>query len=274
MAGDVNDAFIIQYQSEFSHALQQTESMLRESVWTNMGVTGSQVRFPVLAAVASTKNRARHSILAGDGDAHSNATATLSNYEAYRFIDALDEFKTNISLRQGYTESIVAELNRNMDNEIITAMNTTNTSEGSAAAMSKARLAGLRELAGEANWSSAQGWHFAVTPAIYSEILQLTQVESGDYSNKGNFDQLRRAINVYGIRVVEVPELDDFKVSSSNHYGFLYAEKSVGLGIGRDITPKLNYSPAHNSDIVLGEMSCGAVTIQQTGVYRVEVNGL
>ena len=55
MAGDVNDAFIIQYNSEFSHALQQTESMLRGSVWSNTGVIGSQVRFPVLATVASTK---------------------------------------------------------------------------------------------------------------------------------------------------------------------------------------------------------------------------
>jgi hypothetical protein len=274
MAGDINDAFIIQYQSEFSHALQQTESMLRATVWTNMGVVGSQVRFPVIATVSSTKNRARHSILSGDGDAHSNATATLNNYEAYRFIDSLDEFKTNISLRQGYTESIVAELNRNMDNEIITAMNTTYTSEGAAAAMSKARLAGLREIAGENNWPLNQGWHLAVTPAIFSEILQLTQVESGDYSVRGNFDNVRRDVNVYGIHVMEVPELDGFKASASNHYGFFYTEKSVGLGIGRDITPKINYSPAHNSDIVLGEMSAGAVTIQSTGVYRVEVSGL
>ena len=274
MAGDINDAFIIQYQSEFSHALQQTESMLRATVWNNLGVVGSQVRFPIIAAVSSTKNRARHNILSGDGDAHSNATATLNNYEAYRFIDSLDEFKTNISLRQGYTESIVAELNRNMDNEIITAMNTTYTSEGSAAAMSKARLAGMRELAGEANWPTSQAWNFAVTPAIYSEILQLTEVSSGDYSPRGNFDEMRRSVNVYGIQVMEVPELDDFIASSTNHYGFFYAEKSVGLGIGRDITPKINYSPAHNSDIVLGEMSAGAVTIQSTGVYRVEVNGL
>ncbi|MDC1214262.1 phage capsid protein [Rhodospirillales bacterium] len=274
MAGDINDAFIIQYESEFSHALQQTESMLRSTVWQNSGVVGSQVRFPVLATVSSTKNRARHNILAGDGDAHTNATATLSNYEAYRFIDSLDEFKTNISLRQGYTESIVAELNRNMDNEIITAMNTTYTSEGSAAAMSKARMAGLREIAGEQNWSSTQGWHLAVTPAIFSEVLQLTEVSSGDYSEKGNFDGLTRSVNVYGIHVMEVPELDNFNASASNHYGFFYAEKSVGLGIGRDITPKINYSPAHNADIVLGEMSTGAVTIQQSGVYRVSVNGL
>ena len=73
---------------------------------------------------------------------------------------------------------------------------------------------------------------------------------------------------------MEVPELDNFNASASNHYGFFYAEKSVGLGIGRDITPKINYSPAHNADIVLGEMSTGAVTIQQSGVYRVSVNGL
>jgi len=211
MAIDVNDAFIIQYKSEFSHALQQSESMLRSTVWQNLGVVGSQVRFPVLATVASTKNRARHSILSGDGDAHSNATATLNNYEAYRFIDSLDEFKTNISLRQGYTESIVAELNRNLDNEIITAMNTTYTSEGAAAAMSKARMAGLREIAGEQNWTASQGWHFAVTPAIFSDILQLTQVESGDYSQKGNFDGLRRAVNVYGIHVMEVPELKSLR---------------------------------------------------------------
>lgn len=276
MALDISDAFKIQYESEFSHALQNMGSKLRDTVWVRSGVQGSQVRFPILASATSEKNRARHSFLSGDGDAHSNVTATLNNYESHRFIDSLDEFKADADYRSGYTQSVISKLGTDLDTEILTAMNSSHTSAGAAAAMSDDLIAAIREIAGENYWPTNQEWYWVVTPAVFSEVLLLNQTISGDYSQHGMYADggKTRSVNAFGFVFIESQVLDAFKASSTSHNTYVYSKQMVGLGIGRDITPKVNYSVDRNSTLILAEMSAGAVTIQTSGVYEVEVNGL
>ena len=278
MATDINDSFKIQYEAEYSHALQNLGGKLRDTVWVRNSVQGSQVRFPVLGEATVETNRARHSLLEGGGDRHSNVTATLTNYEAYDFIDSLDEFKTDADYRTGYTEANITKLNSQLDKVVLTAMNASHTSEGAAAAMTEARIAGMREIAGENNWNPQEEWCWVVTPAVFSEVLQINEVVSSDYSQGGVFEDggKARKIKAFGFTFIESPELNssDYWTSATSHNTYVYSKKMVGLGIGRDITPKVNYSPAHNSTILLAEMSAGAVTIQTAGVYEVEVNGL
>ena len=278
MASDINDSFKIQYEAEYSHALQNLGGKLRDTVWVRNSVQGSQVRFPVLGASTVEINRARHSLLTGQGDRHSNVTATLNNYEAIDFIDSLDEFKTDADYRTGYTQTNIMALNSELDNVVLTAVNASHTSEGSTGAINEARIAGMREIAGENNWNPSEEWFWVVTPAVFSEVLQMNEVVSSDYSQGGLFEDggKARKIKAMGFTFIECPELNSatYYTSATQHNTYVYSKKMVGLGIGRDITPKVNYSVAHNSTILLAEMSAGAVTIQTSGVYEVDVNGL
>lgn len=278
MSADISDAFKIQYESEYAHALQNLGGRLRDTVWVRNSVQGNQVRFPVLAASDVTKNRARHSLLTGQDDRHSNVTATLNNYESFDFIDSLDEFKTDADYRGGYTQSNIMALNSQLDKVVLDAVNSSHTSEGSAATITEARIAGMREIAGENNWAANEEWYWVVTPAVFSEVLQINEVVSSDYSQGGVFEDggKSRQIKAMGFTFIESPELNssDYWTSATSHNTYVYSNKMVGLGVGRDITPKVNYSVPHNSTILLAEMSAGAVTIQTAGVYEVEVNGL
>lgn len=272
MSSNIDAAFVVQYQSEFSHVFQTQGSKLRSQVWVKNGVAGTSTKFPLLDVAQSTKNRARHSILSGDGDAHSSVTATLDNYESWRFIDSLDEFKTNIDVRRGYSESIVAKLGRDMDNTILTAANTTNTSAGSAAGMDMALVSKVTGLTFKYKWPTGKKT-WVITPSVFEKLTAITQFGSRDY-NDGQPLKEGAPVRFMGWEFVILPELEDLKVSGTEHKTFAFFERAVGLAVGRDITSKVNYSSAHNADIVLGEMSAGSVAIQQTGILRVNVNGL
>ena len=276
MAADINDAFKIQYESEFQHALQQMGSKLRDTVW-NKRVSGSSVRFPILGEATSEKNKARHSDLAGDGDAHSNVTAVLDNYVSHRYLDVLDEFKADADYRQGYTQSIVAKLGRDLDEVILDAAAASNTSFGSAAGMDKALLRGVREAVGENDWM-ADEWCWVVTPAVFSDVLGITEVLSSDYQQGGYFGDgaKGRSVKAMGFTFIESSILNSatYWTSATVHKTYVYNKNSIGLGIGKDITPRIDYVPEKTSTLIAAVMSAGATTIQPASIYEVAVNGL
>ena len=221
MSSNIDAAFVVQYQSEFSHVFQTQGSKLRSQVWVKNGVAGTSTKFPLLDVAQSTKNRARHSILSGDGDAHSSVTATLDNYESWRFIDSLDEFKTNIDVRRGYSESIVAKLGRDMDNTILTAANTTNTSAGSAAGMDMALVSKVTGLTFKYKWPTGKKT-WVITPSVFEKLTAITQFGSRDYNDgqplkEGAADELAAMLSGAALAIgrpeVQVPGIVVAKVA-------------------------------------------------------------
>lgn len=273
MSTQITNAQIVQYEAEFQSALQQMGSVLRGTVFTRSGVIGGSVKFPVVGTAASIKNRARHSLLTSPNTAHSSATATLNNYESAEFLDSLDEFITNVDVRSAYMKGIAAVLGRDLDDVIIDAMSASHSSSSpSAASLDKSLIASMRALAGNKNWpANNNDWYWAVTPDVYSQFIK-----TGDFITNlnGNFNGLETGstLKVGGFNIIECPELISYAVDSDTHKTYAFNKSSVGLAIAEDVKVKINYSAAHNSDIVLGEMRAGAVTIQADGVFEVQVN--
>lgn len=274
MSSNINNNFVTVFQTEVTQIFQTLQSNLRDSV-TVKTVEGGDTRFPVMAATAAVKNRARHSILAGDGDAHSYVTATLANYEAWRFIDSLDEFKVNFSARDVYAKSISASLNQSVDLSVIGAISAANqyTDTGLSAALDKAAFAKLRKFAGTNSFPKEGTRTMVLTPAAYASLFLNSEVTSRDWAEGRAFASGVTNM-LMGFNVVESKELESINPSGTTAYGFIYHQNSVGLGIGKDITAQVNYSPAHNANIVLGEMSIGAVSILPTCIGRFTVTGL
>jgi hypothetical protein len=272
MSSNVDQAFITKFKSELTHAFQTEGSRLRDCVWVDSNVVGNKLRFPVLSASTATKNRARHTILSGDPDAHSYKEADIQNYEDWKFIDNLDRFKTNIDLRKGYAMALGKSMGRAVDLEITTALNASNTSAGSAAALDKALLVKIGKLANENNWPTGK-WTWVITPAVYEKLMTVTEVLSRDFGSGTAFVN-GKAGTVMNFSFVVLPALADIKVSATEHKTFAFHQEAVGLGFASDINSRIDYSAAHASDIVYASGAFGAVSILPEGVLRVNVNGL
>ncbi|MEG3618243.1 phage capsid protein [Magnetovibrio sp. PR-2] len=276
MSNTVDQSFITQFQSEVVHTFQQNGSKLRDTVFYKPNVTGSSVEFPVLGQSGSQKNRSRHADLVPQNIGHSNATAQMDNYEAIELVDALDEFKTNIAVRQAYSKSIVRQLGRDMDNIIIeAAINGAGLTTGAAAAFDLAMMTEIKAMAGSNDWDEGDDdrW-LVVTPTVMKQLDSLEQFISADY---GTSDAARAARypKLYGFNVVESSRLEDatlFQTTGGQHTCLAYHKNALGLGTARDINivgPER--VPMKNAWSVIGEMSAGGTAILSTGVITVDV---
>jgi hypothetical protein len=275
MSANFSNTFITKFVDEVTSVFQTEGSRIRPQVWTNNAIVGSQVRFPLLDVADVVKDRPAHSLLAGDGNAHSNVTATLHDYDSWRFIDDLAQFKTNVEYRQPYAESITQALGRSIDIVLLDAMNASNTSAGSAAGMDMALFAKVAGLAHTYKWPTTGKMTWVITPKVYAKLAVITQYGSSDYNDSKPLTK-NVVRNFMGFDIVISPELAaGYAASGTEDVTFAFFNRAVGLGIGKDIAVNVGPSIAHgNSVIVHGKTSAGAVVIQPTGVLKVNVSGL
>ena len=114
MASTINNAFITQFEAEVHMAYQRMGSKLKNLVRTVNNVNGSSVKFQKVAkGTANTK--ARHAEVVAMDLAHSNVSATLTDYYAADYVDKLDELKVNIDERQVIAQSAAYALGRKTD---------------------------------------------------------------------------------------------------------------------------------------------------------------
>jgi hypothetical protein len=268
-------AFVTQYQSEFSHVFQTMGSKLRPQVWVKNVTEASATKFPLLDVATSDKNAPIGQKLAFDQDQpHSSITVTFDRYRSARTFDNLEEFATNIDVRRGYSESVVAKLGRDMDAAILDSMKASNTSAGSSAALDMARIAKVTALTYKYNWPTGKRT-MVITPSMHEKLLQITQFGSRDY-NDGQPLKEGAPIRFMGWDFVVLPALETstYWTSSTDQNAYAFFERAVGLGINKDISPRIDWVPDGLNWQVSAQGYFGAGTIQATGVLKVGVNGL
>lgn len=268
-------AFVTQYQSEFSHVFQTMGSKLRPQVWTKNVTEASATKFPKLDVATSDKNAPIGQKVAFDqDDPHSSVTVTFDRYRSARGFDNLEEFETNIDVRRGYTESVVNKLGRDMDTAILDAMKAGNTSAGASAAMDMARIAKITALTYKYMWPAGKKT-FVITPSVHEKLLQITQFGSRDY-NDGQPLKEGAPVRFMGWEWVVLPALETstYWTSASDQNCYAFFERAVGLGINKDISPRIGFVEDGLYWQVSAQGLFGAGTIQATGVLKVGVNGL
>jgi len=118
MASSITNAFITQFEAEVHMAYQRMGSKMKNLVRNINGVTGSTVTFQKLAKGSAT-TKARHAEVVAMNSAHSNVSASLSDFYAADYVDKLDELKTNIDERGILAKNAAYALGRKTDSIII-----------------------------------------------------------------------------------------------------------------------------------------------------------
>jgi len=101
-------------------------TVLLQAVRWKRDVVGSTAVFQVIGTGAAT-TKARHGTITPMNQTHSTATATLADFYAGDWVDALDEAKVNIDERDALARSGAMALGRKIDNQIFTAMDASNS---------------------------------------------------------------------------------------------------------------------------------------------------
>ena len=264
MASSINNAFITQFEAEVHMAYQRMGSKLKNLVRTVNGVNGSTVKFQKVAK-GSANTKARHAELVAMDLAHSNVSATLTDYYAADYVDKLDELKVNIDERQVVAQSAAYALGRKTDQVLIDVLDAStsiavNVNSDASEAMTLVKAKNMMEVFNGNDVPDDGQRYWVVGPRQWSDLLSVDQFSRVEYvgPNELPFPGGITAKRWMGFLFFVHSGLS---LSGDDRKTLAFHKSAIGCGIGSDVRTEVNYIPEKVSHLITSMISLGAVAI-------------
>ena len=171
-----------QYRQEFIAAFEQNQSLLRDSVTTEAVIKGNQATFLVAGSGGATaRTRGVNGLIPARSDDLEQSTATLVEWH-----DLVRRTKFNIFASQGdgrriMQKTVMAVINRKIDQDIIGELNTGTVNTGTAVTATPALYLKSMTILGNADVPWDGNITALVTPAFMAYLMQSREFSGAEY---------------------------------------------------------------------------------------------
>ena len=280
---NADTAFQTQYRQEFIAGFEQHASLLRETVTTEAVIKGNQAVFLVVdSGGASAVTRGVNGLIPARADNNTQNTCTLSEWH-----DLVRKTGFNVFASQGNQRAIMqmttmAVLNRKVDSQIVTELNTGTVAIGSAGAIPTVSLFQN----GRVKLSNASvPWDGNITflcqPSYLAYLEQTPEfvnaqlVDVKPYAGGDSNPSWRDKPQAYRWRnalIIEHPNLPGKATTSEK--SFLYHKTAIGQAAdtGGMATP-VGYNEEQDYSWARASCFMGAKLLQNTGVVVFTADG-
>jgi hypothetical protein len=269
MATSITNAFITQFEAEVHMAYQRMGSKLKNLTRTVNGVNGNTVKFQKVAK-GSANTKARHAEVVAMDLAHSNVSATLTDYYAADYVDKLDELKVNIDERQVVANSAAYALGRKTDSVITSVMeNATalaNNSSGTGTGMNLGKAQAMMELFNTNDVPDDQQRYWVAGPKQWSDLINLDQFSRVEYVGEGELPYAGGMTAKRWLGFLWFVHSGLETSGSTDRHTVAFHKSSIGMGIGSDVKTEVNYIPEKVSHLITSMLSIGGVLIDSDGI--------
>jgi hypothetical protein len=250
---------------------------LRDTVYTKSGVIGDTVKFrKVLAGIAQPHIPSADIVPIGVD--YTQPSATLLTFDAGDYISIADATKFNFDERKEIATTIAMALGRKLDQIILdaavagassTSVATSVGGTDSGLNVEKVRRVGRLM---DANGVPNDGERYLVISAIGKEnLLADAETTSTDYTNYMAYER-GDLPNFYGFKIKVIDDRTEGGLPTATgdvRTNLAWHKRAIGLGIGMDITTRIDYSTDKASYLALAMLTAGATVIDSKGVYKV-----
>lgn len=277
MSINLSAAQIASFDAMVKHAYQGA-GMLRNTVRVRTGVIGSTHRFPKMGKGTATP-RVPQTDVVPMNVAHTNATATLENWNAPEYTDIFDQAGVNFQEKSELAMVIASAIGRREDQLIIDAMDAASTTltvsndvGGTDSGLNVAKLRRARNLLSQSGAPKGKGERTYLTNTDgLEELLGETQPTSSDFNTvKALVDG---EINHFvGFTILEMEDRDEGGLPVDgllDRTDYAYVRSAVGLAVGLEFRTEINYIPEKTSWLSNGIFRAGAVAIDGQGIVEV-----
>ena len=270
MSTSIDNAFIMQFESEVHEAFQRQGSKLRPTVRSLTNVNGSTAVFQKVGrGTASTKSNS--GIVPAMNLGYSSIDVTLSDYYAGDWIDQLDELKTNIDERQIIATAGAYAIGRKTDDLIVAALGACGSgqtiTDGStgltfAKVMNAFQLLGAADVPDDGDRYAAVGWR------QWSDLLQIEEFSNAQYIGTSDlpFAGTTQAKKWLGTTWIAQSGLT---LTGNIRSCFWYHKTAIGHAATSEIQTDITWHGDRASHFVNNMMSQGAGLIDATGVVMI-----
>lgn len=277
-----DSAFQILYRQEYIAGFEQRQSMLRMSVTTEAVIKGNQATFLVAdSGSATTVTRGINGNIPARADNQSQLTATLTEEHDLVKKSGFNIFASQGDQRRMMQETTRGTVNRTIDQQIITQLNTgtVDTSTAATGSLSLATKAlgilGLAEVPYDGQISAA------ITPAFLAYLQRDAGFTSADYINlkpladmnaMGGIEYMQGYYRWMGVNWIVHPNLPGAGTNAEKC--FMYHKSAIGHAIntaGMDM--KAGYDEEQDYSYARCSVYCGAKLLQNSGVVVINHDG-
>src|SRR5210317_1822266 len=252
MSNQITTAFVQQYSNNVQMLSQQKGSLLRSAVDVETGV-GKNSFFDQVGVASAVKRLTRHADTPRMDTPHARRRCSLSDYEYSDLIDNQDKIRTLIDPTSAYASAAAYALGRAQDDEIIAALSGTaytgetgstatalpssqKITEGGTDGLTIAKLRSAKEILDAASVDPSIARYIAVSPKQITDLLGTTEVTSSDFNSVKAL--ANGEVNSFlGFNFIVSNRLN---TTGSNRQCIAYAMDGIGLGVGKDVTARID----------------------------------
>ena len=225
-----DNAFQTMYRQEFIKKFEARESLVRKTVTTEADVKGNTAVFLTAGSGSATaKTRGANGLIPARADDLTQSSVTLAEWH-----DLVRKNNFNIYAGQGKQREIMqmttmAVINRKIDSDIITALETGTQFAGTdATTASLALIMKAKAILGNADVPYDGNISMLITPAFEAYLMQTKEFTSADYVNNKPFESGMSMFRWAGVNFIVHPNLTG--AGTSGEICLMYHKEAIGHG--------------------------------------------
>jgi hypothetical protein len=266
-------AFQVQYRNEFIAGFEQRQSLVRNMVTTEAVIKGNTATFLVADSGGATAvTRGLNGLIPARSDNLTQKSATLVEWH-----DLVRKTDFNIFASQGdqrriMQETTMAVINRKMDADIITELNTSTVDTGAAQTASLSLVMYAYTILGNNQVPLDGNVNALITPAFFAYLMQTKEFTSVDYVNTKPFTNALNSFRWSNVNWVVHPNLPGFGTSAEKC--FMFHKTAIGHAIDtKGIDNVVDYNSEHAYSFARCTAHMGSELLQGTGVVVINHDG-
>lgn len=270
----------IQYRDEFIAGFEQKQALLRNTVATEVVMKGNQATFLVAdSGAAGAVTRGVNGLIPARNDNNTQTTATLVEWHDLVQKTGFNIFQSQSDQRRIMQETTRGVLNRKIDDDIITVLNTGTQDTGAAQTASLAMALRAKTILGNAQVPFDGGIYAVITPAYEAYLLQVAEFSNADYvpikplaSGETAFADMPKMYSWIGVNWIVHPRLTG--VGTAAEKCFMFHRNAIGHAINTgDLSTVIGYDEEQDYSYARASIFMGSALLQNTGVVVMNHDG-
>lgn len=262
-----DSAFQIQYRQEFIAGFEQTQSLVRNTVTTEVEIKGNQAVFLVAdSGDAQAKTRGLNGLIPARADNLNQNTATLVEWHDLVRKTGFNVFASQGDQRRIMQMTSMGVINRKLDSDIITELNTATQDSGAARTASLDLVTYGLAVLGNNSVPLDGNISALITPGFHAYLLQTKEFASADYVNNKPFSDTLTMFRWAGINFIVHPNLPGKGTAAEKC--FLYHKSAIGNAINTGgINTAVGVDDEQDYSFARTTMFTGSKVLQNSGIF-------
>lgn len=268
-----NSAFQQQYRDEFIAGFEQRQSLVRNTVTTEAEINGSSAVFLVAdSGSAQATTRGLNGLIPARSDNLTQNTATLAEWHDLVRRNRFNLFASQGDGRRIMQETTMGVLNRKVDSDIITQLETGTQDTGTAATMSLSLAMYGLAILGNNSVPLDGNISALITPGAYAYLMQTKEFASADYTNNKPFDGQLTSFRWASVNWIVHPNLTGKGTNAEKC--IMYHKSAIGHACDMTtIQSAVGYDSEQDYSFARATTFMGSKLLQNSGVVILNHDG-